>query len=117
MADSNFGDKGYFAGTSAGDVENGNQTHRKMSRIDGGRNRASISGSIAGKSASSPDVDDENPQSYLDAQRDAESGNEIQYRTCSWQKVRRAFLSAHILPIPLCLFHQSPDNFLHRFWS
>ncbi|KAF1826141.1 uncharacterized protein K489DRAFT_376545 [Dissoconium aciculare CBS 342.82] len=96
MADPNFGDKGYFAGTSAGDVENGNQTHRKMSRIDGGRNRASISGSIAGKSASSPDVDDENPQSYLDAQRNAESGNEIQYRTCSWQKTAALLFAEYI---------------------
>jgi hypothetical protein len=79
MTDSTFGHKGYFGGFASGDdAENGSEPPRKMSRI----------GSIPNK-ATSPDS--ENPESYLDAQRNSEAGNDIQYRTCSWQKVRLKF--------------------------
>jgi hypothetical protein len=74
MTESTLGTK--FA---PGDVENGCESRRKMSRI----------GSIPEKS-SSPD-DSDNPDSYLESQKLAEKGNEIVYRSCSWQKVRLIF--------------------------
>lgn len=55
---------------------------RKMSRIDQPRTK-SITGSIAGLEQTSSD----DYQTSIQKQMDAEAGNAIQYRTCSWQKV------------------------------
>lgn len=42
---------------------------------------------------------DQSSTTILDKQLAAEDGHAIQYRTCSWQKVRASFSSQPLLPI------------------
>ena len=77
-----FGGDGYYDGFEP-EVENGGHTgYRKMSRIDRPVT-ASISGSIGGRKS----IDDTGAGVSIGAQMEAEAGNAIKYRTCSWQKV------------------------------
>lgn len=82
-----FGGNGYYDGFSPAATEEGGRkaAPRKMSRIDQPRTK-SITGSLAGRGVESDDASD--PSTSVAKQMEQESGNEIQYRTCSWQKVR-----------------------------
>lgn len=78
---------GGFGGDYAGfkpDLENGGgqPQYRKMSRIDRPVT-ASISGNIEGRKS----IDETGAGVSIGAQMEAEAGNAIKYRTCSWQKV------------------------------
>ena len=75
------------------DVENGGQPgYRKMSRIDRPIT-ASISGNIEGRKSS---IDDTGAGVSIGAQMEAEAGNAIKYRTCSWQKTAFLLFSEYI---------------------
>ena len=78
-----FGSESYYDGFKE-DVENGRNEprYRKMSRIDAPIT-ASISGSIEGRKS----IDATGRRVSVSAQMEAEAGNAIKYRTCSWQKV------------------------------
>lgn len=76
-----FGGNGYYDGFSPEDGGRKASGPRKMSRIDAPRTR-----SITGLEGTSDDASD--PSTSVAKQMELESGNEIQYRTCSWQKVR-----------------------------
>ena len=84
-----FGDAGYYNGFSSSQdaaergARRGTET-RKMSRIDKPRTK-SISASVAGRQMNDSDSDDNTVS--VEKQMELEAGNEIQYRTCSWQKV------------------------------
>lgn len=82
-----FGGNGYYDGFSPATAEEGGRkaAPRKMSRIDQPRTK-SITGSLAGRGITEDDASD--PSVSVAKQMELESGNEIQYRTCSWQKVR-----------------------------
>lgn len=82
-----FGGNGYYDGFSPAAAEEGGRkaAPRKMSRIDQPRTK-SITGSLAGRGITEDDASD--PSVSVAKQMELESGNEIQYRTCSWQKVR-----------------------------
>ena len=82
--DAKFGNEGYYNGFSP-DVEKqgtgGGQEPRKMSRID-----RPITSSITGRNS----ID--NADVSVGQQMEAEAGNAIKYRTCSWQKVSEVAL-------------------------
>lgn len=82
-----FGGNGYYDGFAPGNAEEGGHgaAPRKMSRIDQPRTK-SIMGSVAGRGGVEDDASD--PSTSVAKQMELESANEIQYRTCSWQKVR-----------------------------
>lgn len=82
-----FGGNGYYDGFSPAATEEGGRkaAPRKMSRIDQPRTK-SISGTLSGREG--VDGDESDPDASVAKQMELESGNEIQYRTCSWQKVR-----------------------------
>lgn len=102
-----FGGNGYYDGFSPAAAEEGGRkaAPRKMSRIDQPRTK-SITGSIAGRGITEDDASD--PSVSVAKQMELESGNEIQYRTCSWQKVRFVpivfiFLTFMTIDIDRCL--------------
>ncbi|KXT12972.1 hypothetical protein AC579_3153 [Pseudocercospora musae] len=66
---------------------------RKMSRIDKPRTM-SISASVAGRQVNDSDSDDNTVS--VEKQMELEAGNEIQYRTCSWQKTAALLFSEYI---------------------
>lgn len=82
-----FGDSGSGSGfaSSPDAAESGGRkkNHIKMNRIDK-PTTTSISGNALGGEVSDSTSDDFS----IEKQMEAESGNAIQYRTCSWQKVR-----------------------------
>lgn len=66
-------------------AESGGQRQRRpMNRIDG-----PITKPIGGEGAAGSDIDD--PDVAIGKQMELEAGNAIQYRTCSWQKVRYSY--------------------------
>lgn len=79
-----FGSEGYYDGFQPDVEKQGAQgpTYRKMSRIDRPIT-ASISGSIGGRKS----IDETGAGDSVGQQMEAEAGNAIKYRTCSWQKV------------------------------
>lgn len=92
-----FGGNGYYDGFSAAAAEEGGTRPqpRKMSRIDQPRTRSIIAGSVAGRGV---EDDASDPSTSVEKQMELESANEIQYRTCSWQKV------CPLLPSMSCFF-------------
>ena len=82
----NFGEKNSYDGFTPGDAEaqRNNSAYRRGSRIDRPVIQ-SISGSLGGRRASEGNVDEGDIS--VGKQLEAEAGNAIQYRTCSWQKV------------------------------
>lgn len=78
-----FGGNGYYNGFSPDVEKQEAPRYRKMSRIDRPVT-ASISGSIDGGRKS---IDETGNGVSIGQQMEAEAGNAIQYRTCSWQKV------------------------------
>ncbi|KAF7193968.1 N amino acid transport system protein [Pseudocercospora fuligena] len=93
-----FGDAGYYNGFSSSQdaaergARRGTET-RKMSRIDKPRTK-SISASVAGRQMNDSDSDDNTVS--VEKQMELEAGNEIQYRTCSWQKTAALLFSEYI---------------------
>lgn len=83
----------YEVGSSSRAEEGGRvATPRRMGRIDQPRTK-SISGSVAGRGVENAGLD---PESSLAKQMQEEQGNEIQYRTCSWQKTAALLFSEYI---------------------
>ena len=80
-----FGEKNYYDGFTPREAEAQQTTaYRKGSRIDAPVMR-SITGSIGGRRSVDGNIDEEDIS--VGKQLEAEAGNAIQYRTCSWQKV------------------------------
>lgn len=86
-----FGDHGNYNDFSpspdaaeCGALRRHTTTARNMSRIDRPRTK-SISASVAGRQMTDSDSDDNTVS--IAKQMELEAGNEIQYRTCTWQKV------------------------------
>ncbi|EME87614.1 uncharacterized protein MYCFIDRAFT_212957 [Pseudocercospora fijiensis CIRAD86] len=95
-----FGDAGYYHGFSSSQdaaergARRGTGTEtRKMSRIDKPRT-TSISESVGGRQMNDSDSDDNTVS--VEKQMELEKGNEIQYRTCSWQKTAALLFSEYI---------------------
>ncbi|KAK4506989.1 hypothetical protein PRZ48_000723 [Zasmidium cellare] len=90
-----FGGNGYYDGFSPAATEEGGRkaAPRKMSRIDQPRTK-SISGTLSGREG--VDGDESDPDAAVTKQMELESGNEIQYRTCSWQKTAALLFSEYI---------------------
>lgn len=83
-----FGNKDYYNGFSQDTEAQGGQTaqrYRKGSRIDRPVTN-SIAGNIDGRKPS-VDMTVEEGEISVGNQIEAEAGNAIQYRTCSWYKV------------------------------
>ena len=80
-----FGGNGHYGDISPDATEEGGRqaAPRKMSRIDQPRTK-SISQSVGGRALEDSDSD---VVDSVAKQMALEAGNEIQYRTCSWQKV------------------------------
>lgn len=74
-------DDAVFAGDQT-TAENGGKMPRKMNRIDG-----PITKPIGGENVAG----DSGDEMSIGKQMELEAGNAIQYRTCSWQKVRSPF--------------------------
>lgn len=75
----NFGTEGYYEGFKQDPERQGSQAPRKMSRLTAAPVTKSIGG-VAGGSDDGADIS-------IGKQMEAEAGNAIKYRTCSWQKV------------------------------
>ena len=104
-----FGSEGYYNGFSPDVEKQGGQgpTYRKMSRIDRPIT-ASISGNISGRNS----IDDTDNGVSIGQQMEAEAGNAIKYRTCSWQKVCPIFpgFFYHYQRNPACAFYLISAN-------
>ena len=86
----NFGDKNYYNSFTPGDApsaeaQRNNSAYRRGSRID-----RPVMNSISGnmrEGRNSVDGNIDEGDISVGKQLEAEAGNAIQYRTCSWQKV------------------------------
>ncbi|EME49315.1 hypothetical protein DOTSEDRAFT_68178 [Dothistroma septosporum NZE10] len=90
----NFGGNGYYGDFSPAATEEGGRraAPRTMSRIDQPRTK-SISQSVGGRTLDDSDSD---VVDSVAKQMELEAGNEIQYRTCSWQKTAALLFSEYI---------------------
>lgn len=85
-----FGKEGYYNGFSSDpEKQQSEATPRKMSRID-----KPLSGSIADPNRVS--ADESGADVSIGKQMEAEAGNAIKYRTCSWQKTAFLLFSEYI---------------------